>query len=271
MADDARAKEWLGKYRRSGASPGSLAQLYLMFLDVDVRAVLPTIAIPTLVMHRRGDRVVNRRAGKWMAEQIPGARYVELAGQDHLPWWGDAEAVLEEVQEFLTGSRPTTAPDRVLATVLFTDIVDSTARASALGDRAWRELLDAHDTTVRTHLARHRGREVKATGDGFLATFDGPARAIRCATELTTALGADGVEIRAGLHTGEVEVRGDDVGGIAVHVAARVQAEARAGEVLVSRTVTDLVAGSGIRFVDRGSHDLKGVGAWHLYAAEDSS
>jgi class 3 adenylate cyclase len=269
LADDERAKAWLGRYRRSAASPGSLAQLFMMFLDVDVRSVLPTIAVPTLVLHRRGDRVVNRRAGQWMAEQIPGSRYVELAGQDHFPWVGDSDAVLDEVEEFLTGVRHANEPDRVLATVLFTDIVGSTEHASALGDHAWRQLLDAHDATVRTHLERHRGKEVKATGDGFLATFDGPARAIRCAVELAIALRPAGIEIRAGLHTGEIEVRGDDVGGIAVHTAARVQSEARPGEVLVSRTVTDLVAGSGIRFVDRGSHVLKGVpGEWQLFAVQ---
>ena len=212
---------------------------------------------------------MNRRAGQWMAEQIPGARYLELAGQDHFPWVGDTNAVVDEVEEFLTGVRRAAEPDRVLATVLFTDIVGSTERARALGDHAWHQLLDVHDAMVRTHLERYRGREVKATGDGFLATFDGPARAIRCATELTDALRSSGVEIRAGLHTGEVEVRGDDVGGIAVHTAARVQAEARPGEVLVSRTVTDLVAGSGISFVDRGSHVLKGLaGEWQLFAVQ---
>jgi pimeloyl-ACP methyl ester carboxylesterase len=270
LADDQRTMEWLGKYRRSAVSPGSLAQLFTMFLDIDVRAVLPAIAVPTLVLHRRGDRVVNRRAGQWMAEQIPGARYVELPGLDHFPWVGDSDAIVDEVEEFLTGVRHVAEPDRVLATVLFTDIVGSTERASELGDHAWRQLLDRHDAVVRAHLERFRGTEVKTTGDGFLATFDGPARAIQCAMELTVALQALGIEIRAGLHTGEVEVRGDDVGGIAVHTAARVLAEAQAGEVLVSRTVTDLVAGSGIAFVDRGSHVLKGiVGAWQLFAVQE--
>jgi class 3 adenylate cyclase len=205
-----------------------------------------------------------------MAEQIPGARYVELPGLDHFPWVGDSDAIVDEVEEFLTGVRHVAEPDRVLATVLFTDIVGSTERASELGDHAWRQLLDRHDAVVRAHLERFRGTEVKTTGDGFLATFDGPARAIQCAMELTVALQALGIEIRAGLHTGEVEVRGDDVGGIAVHTAARVLAEAQAGEVLVSRTVTDLVAGSGIAFVDRGSHVLKGiVGAWQLFAVQE--
>lgn len=238
-----------------------------MFLDIDVRAVLPTIAVPTLVLHRRGVRVVNGQAGEWMASQVPGARYVEMPGQDHFPWVGDSSAVVDEVDEFLTGVRHAAEPDRVLATVLFTDIVESTQRASGMGDRAWRELLNIHDALVREQLERHRGREIKTTGDGFLATFDGPARAIRCALELSHALSASGISIRAGLHTGEVEVRGDDVGGIAVHTAARVQAAAEPGEVLVSRTVTDLVAGSGIRFLDRGTHALKGVpGEWQLFA-----
>jgi pimeloyl-ACP methyl ester carboxylesterase len=267
MADDPKAIAWLGRYRRLSITPGALAQLFLMFLEIDVRAVLPTINVPTLVMHRRGDRVVNRRAGEWMAAQIPGARYVELQGQDHFPWFGDTAAFLDEVEEFLTGHRHVAEPDRVLATVLFTDIVGSTERASELGDSAWRQTLDDHDAVVRGLLARHRGREVKATGDGFLATFDGPARGIRCAVELQSSLAPLGIEVRAGLHTGEVEVRGDDVGGIAVHIAARVQAAAAPGEVLVSRTVSDLVVGSGIGFADRGAHALKGVpGEWQLFA-----
>jgi class 3 adenylate cyclase len=269
LADDERAKAWLGRYRRSSITPGSLAQLFLMFLEIDVRGVLPSITVPTLVLHRRGDRVVNRRAGQWMAEQISGARYVELAGQDHFPWIGDAAAVLNEVEEFLTGVRHVAEPDRVLATVLFTDIVGSTERASDLGDDAWRRTLDDHDAVVRTLVERYRGKEVKATGDGFLVTFDGPARAIRCALELSGALAPLGIQIRAGLHTGEVEVRGEDVGGIAVHIAARVQAAALPGEVLVSRTVTDLVVGSGIAFVDRGAQRLKGVpGEWQLFAVQ---
>ena len=269
LADDAQAKAWLGRYRRSSMTPGAMTDLFAMFLEIDVRSVLPSVAVPTLVLHRRGDRVVNRRAGEWMAGQIPGARYVELAGQDHLPWVGDAAAVVNEIEEFVTGERHVVEPDRVLATVLFTDIVGSTERASELGDSAWRKMLDEHDAVVRSVLARHRGREVKATGDGFLATFDGPARGIRCALELHAALADIDVQIRAGLHTGEVEVRGEDVGGIAVHIAARVQAAAAPGEVLVSRTVTDLVVGSGIAFDDRGSHPLKGVpGEWQLFAVQ---
>ena len=267
QADNAEVIAWMGRYRRQSITPGALAQLYLMFLEIDVRAVLPSINVPTLVMHRRGDRVVNRRAGEWMASQIAGARYVELEGQDHFPWSGDPATPLDEIEEFLTGERHVAEPDRVLATVLFTDIVRSTERASELGDNAWRKVLDEHDAVVRRGLARHRGREVKTTGDGFLATFDGPARGIRCSLELQAALAKLGIEIRAGLHTGEVEVRGDDVGGIAVHIAARVQAAAAPGEVLVSRTVNDLVVGSGIGFVDRGTHALKGVpGEWQLFA-----
>ena len=267
LADDKRTEAWLGRYRRSSISPGALAQLYLMFLEIDVRAVLPSITVPTLVLHRRGDRVVNRHAGKWMAGQISGARYVEVPGQDHFPPFGDAERILEEVEEFVTGVRHVAEPDRVLATVLFTDIVGSTQRASELGDRAWRQALDEHDSVVRRVLERYRGREVKTTGDGFLATFDGPARGIHCALELIAELAPLGIEIRTGLHTGEVEMRGADVGGIAVHIASRVQAAALPSEVLVSRTVSDLVVGSGIGFVDRGSHVLKGVpGEWQLLA-----
>ena len=269
LADNKEAIEWLGRFRRSSTTPGALAQLFTMFLEIDVRAVLATITVPVLVLHRRGDRVVNRRAGEYLAERIPGARYVELAGQDHLPWEGDADAVIAELEEFVTGTRPVAEPDRVLATVLFTDIVGSTDRASEVGDKAWRETLDRHDAVVRDIVVRHRGRTVKSTGDGVLVTFDGPGRAIHCAVALTEAVRALGIDIRAGLHTGEIEVRDDDVGGIAVHIAARVQAAAGAGEVLVSRTVRDLVVGSGIAFEDRGSHALKGIpDEWQLFAVK---
>jgi class 3 adenylate cyclase len=228
-----------------------------MFLDIDVRAVLPSIHVPALVLHRRGDRVVNWRAGQDLAERIPGARYVELPGLDHLPWAGDTDAVLGEIEEFLTGARTAPEPDRVLATVMFTDIVASTERAAELGDARWRELLSEHRAAVRRQLERFRGREVKTLGDGCLATFDGPARAIRCGQ----AIAADGrslaIEVRIGLHTGEVELIGEDVGGMAVHIAARVGEMAAGGEVLTSSTVKDLVVGSGIRFVDRGATQLK--------------
>jgi class 3 adenylate cyclase len=242
-----------------------------MFLDIDVRGVLPTLRVPTLVLHRHGDRVVNWRAGRWMAEQIPDARYVDLPGQDHFPWAGDTDAVIEEIREFLTGVRVPAKADRVLATVMFTDVVGSTELASSLGDRRWTELLDAHDAAVRHELAAFRGREVKVVGDGFLATFDGPARAIRCACAIRDAASALHLEVRIGLHAGEVEVRGDDVGGVAVHIGQRVCDFARASEILVSSTIKDLVAGSDIEFDDRGEHELKGVPEqWHLFAVSAS-
>jgi class 3 adenylate cyclase len=240
-----------------------------MFLDIDVRHVLPTLRVPTLVLQRRGDRVVNWRAGRWMAEQIPNAKYVELSGQDHFPWFGDSDPVIEEIREFLTGVRVAPEPDRVLATVMFTDVVGSTERAASVGDRQWRDLLDAHDAAVRHQLAAFRGREVKTTGDGFLATFDGPARAIRSACAIRDAASGLGLDVRVGLHTGEVEVRGDDIGGVAVHIGQRVSARAQPSEILVSSTVKDLVAGSGIEFEDRGEHELKGVpGSWRLFAVK---
>ena len=268
LADDPRTKEWLARYHRAGASPDGIRQIFEMFLEIDVRDVLPTLRVPTLVIHRRGDRVVNRRAGKWMADQIPDARYVELPGQDHMPWAGDLDGVIEEIRAFLTGARFAPEPDRVLATVMFTDVVSSTQRAVALGDRRWKDVLDAHDEAVREQLATFRGREVKTTGDGFLATFDGPARAIRCGHAIADAARQLGVDVRVGLHTGEIELRGEDIGGVAVHIGQRVSALAEPCEILVSSTVKDLVAGSGIQFDDRGEHELKGVpGMWHLYAA----
>lgn len=268
LANDEKMKEFIGKYRRSAISPAGLADLFQMFLNIDVRHVLPTLHVPTLVIHRRGDRVVNRRAGKWMADQIPGARYVELPGQDHIPWAGDADGLMDEIEEFVTGARPVAVPDRVLATVMFIDIVDSTKRAAELGDAKWRQTLEDFYSTVRSEIARFRGREVKMTGDGCLATFDGPARAIRCAIAITAAVRSLGLAVRTGLHTGECETMGADVGGIAVHTAARVSEAAAAGEILVSRMVTDLVAGSGLTFTDRGEHDLRGVpGRWNLFAA----
>jgi len=267
---DPQALDALAREQRFAASPGMLQQIFEMFLDIDVRAVLPTVHVPTLVLHRRGDRVVNWRAGRDLAERIPGARYVELPGLDHLPWAGDSDAVLGEIEEFLTGARSVPEPDRVLATVMFTDIVGSTDRAAQLGDTRWRELLATHHAAVRSQLARFRGREVKTLGDGFLAMFDGPARAIRCGQAIAAEARSLGIEVRVGLHTGEVELIGEDVGGIAVHIAARVGALATDGEVLTSSTVKDLVAGSGIDFVDRGMIELKGVAdEWHLFAAAD--
>ncbi|GAB3866606.1 adenylate/guanylate cyclase domain-containing protein [Nocardioides maradonensis] len=269
LQDDPQAVETFAKFQRYGATPAMLAQSYLMFMDIDVRAVLPTINVPTLVLHRKGDRAVNHLGAAWMATQIPGARYVELPGIDHTMYAGDADAVIDEIEEFLTGVRRAVEVDRVLATVMFTDIVGSTVLAGELGDRAWRDLLDQQNAVLRRELARFRGVEVKTLGDGMLATFDGPARAIRCGLALVEAVKPLGIEIRVGLHTGEVELVGDDVAGIAVHIAARVGAKAGASEVLVSSTVKDLVAGSGIAFAERGEHELKGIpDTWRLYAVD---
>ena len=264
---DPQSVDFFARMQRSAASPAMAQQLFEMFLDVDVRAILPTIQVPTLVLHRHGDRVVNRRAGEELAAQIRGARYVELPGIDHLPWAGDTEAVLGEIEEFLTGARSEPEPDRVLATVMITDIVGSTERAAELGDARWRELLAGFEAALRRELARFRGREVKMLGDGCLATFDGPARAIHCARAIGDAAGEIGLEVRIGVHSGEIELMDNDVGGIAVHIAARVAALASAGEVLVSGTVKDLVAGSGIGFVDRGEQQLRGIpDEWRLFA-----
>jgi class 3 adenylate cyclase len=271
LADDPATLEFTARLERSAASPAMVWQIFEMFLDIDVRAILPTIQVPALVLHRHGDRVVNRRAGEDLAAHISGARYVELAGIDHLPWAGDADAVLGEIEEFLTGARSVPEPDRVLATVMFTDIVGSTERAAELGDARWRSLLSAHDEAVRRDVSRFRGRHVKTFGDGCLATFDGPARAIRCGQAIAETARSRGLEVRVGLHSGEVELMEADVGGIAVHIAARVGALADAGEVLVSSTVKDLVAGSGIPFEERGSHQLKGIpDEWRLFAATDA-
>lgn len=268
LADDPAVVEFTARMERSAASPAMVQRIFEMFLDIDVRAILPTIHVPTLVLHRHGDRVVNWRAGQDLAERIPGARYVELEGIDHLPWAGDAEAVVGEIEELLTGARSAPEPDRVLATVMFTDIVGSTERAAELGDTRWREVLSAHQAAVREDVARFGGREVKMLGDGCLATFDGPARAIRCGRAIADSARPLGVDVRVGLHCGEVEVMGEDVGGIAVHIAARVGALAGGGEVLVSSTVKDLVAGSGVRFEDRGTTRLRGVpDEWRLFAA----
>ncbi len=252
---------------RLAASPGTVALMLPLVSELDVRAVLPTIRVPTLVLHHTDDPLVACDRGRYIAAHIAGAKFVELPGQNVYHFvepWRDS---FQEIYEFLTGEQADVADDRVLATVLFTDIVDSTRRAVEMGDRDWHALLDAHDAVVRSQLARFRGREVNTSGDGFLAMFDGPQRAIRCAMAIRDAVQALGIEVRAGLHTGECEVRGDDIGGIAVHIGARVSALAGPNDVLVSSTLRDLVIGSGLEFEERGAHQLKGVpGEWHLSA-----
>jgi class 3 adenylate cyclase len=263
---DQRFREWFARLCRQAASP-SMAMLYLRAnVDIDIRELLPSLRVPVLVIHRTGDRLVRVELGRDLATRIPGARFVELDGGDHWPWFGDSEAVVEEVEEFVTGVRHAPATDRVLATVLFTDIVGSTEHVARLGDSAWKRVLDEHDSLIVRQVERFRGRTVEHTGDGVLATFDGPARAVQCARTIQEASHAIGVEVRAGLHAGECERRGDDIGGLAVHIGARVAALAGPGEILVSSTVRDLVVGSGIEFTDRGQHELKGVpGEWRLY------
>lgn len=268
LAEDPEVQRWWAKLLRTGTSPAGVEALLRLYTEIDARHVLPTIAAPTLVLHRSRDRMVPFAAGRTIAEAIPAAKLVALDGDDHLPI-ANPDQIMDEVEHFLTGHRSAPEPDRVLATVMFTDIVDSTSTAAQLGDRRWRELVQRHDQLVRREIERHRGREVKTMGDGFLATFDGPARAIRSATSACQAVRQLGLEIRAGLHTGELEVMNGDIGGIAVNIGARVGALANPSEVLVSRTVTDLVAGSGIEFDDRGTHALKGVpGEWQLYAVK---
>jgi pimeloyl-ACP methyl ester carboxylesterase len=270
IADDPQFRDSWGRFLRRGSSPHGVASLIRMYRELDVRHVLPTISAPTLVLHRTGDRLIPIAGGRYLAEHIPGARFVELPGADHL-FLAEPDQVLDEVEEFVTGGRVTREPDRVLATVMFTDVVDSTARAAGVGDREWRTLMERHDSLVRRELERHRGRPIKTLGDGFLATFDGPARGIRCARSIAEGVRALGIEVRAGLHTGELEVIGEDVAGMAVNIGARVSALAGPGEVLVSSTVRDLVHGSGIAFEERGEHTLKGVpGEWRLFAAADA-
>ena len=267
VAEDEAFKRWMTAYFRRSASPGAAVTLLRMNTEIDIRAVLPTIRVPTLVLHRTGDLDAKVEEGHWIAKQIPGARFVELPGVDHLPWVGDQDSILDEVEEFLTGVRHGPEPERVLATVLFTDIVDSTARAAALGDRRWRDLLEGHHARVRRQLERFRGQEIDTAGDGFFASFDGPARGVQCALAVVDAVADLGISVRAGLHTGECEVVDGKMAGIAVNIGARVAAQADADEVLVSSTVKDLVAGSGIRFAERGRVALKGVpGEWQLYA-----
>lgn len=266
-SSDPAFRDWWDKAGRRGASPAAARRQFAMLRDLDLRPILPMIAAPTLVLQRRGNRFVRPGHSRYVAEHVPDARYVELAGADHIPWLGNVDALVDEIEEFLTGSRPLPEPDRHLATVLFSDIADSTAQACALGDRAWHGRLDTHDAMVRRQLGRFGGREIKTTGDGFLATFDSPARGIHCGRAIRDGARQLGIEVRVGLHAGEIETHGDDIRGVTVNIAARVAASATAGQVLVSRTMTDLVAGSGIEFEDRGDHELKGVpGSWKLFA-----
>jgi class 3 adenylate cyclase len=272
LEGDANFERWWSRLLRQGTSPSGAADLIDLYREMDVRPALRAINVPSLVIHRADDRLVAAEHGRYLAEHIPGARYVELPGEDHLFVVGDEATLLSEIEEFLVGSREASESERSLATVLFTDIVGSTEKAAQLGDQRWRELLERHDLAVRRALQLHRGREVKTMGDGFLATFDGPARAIRCARALQEEVARLGLEVRAGIHTGEVELIGDDVGGMAVNIGARIGALAGPGEVLVSSTVRELVVGSGLEFADRGAQTLKGApGEWRLFAVSASN
>jgi class 3 adenylate cyclase len=267
LANVPAAVEFMGRFERASLSPRA-ARTHLRWVsEIDTRMVARALHVPTLVIHRTHDQLIPVAGGRWLGNNIPGARFVELPGDDHAPWSGDFHLFAEEVEEFLTGSRGDAEFDRVLATVLFTDIVGSTERAVDLGDRDWQDLLRRHHELVRDELRRYRGVEQDTAGDGFFATFDGPARAIRCAQGICTAVGQLGLDVRAGVHTGECERSTEKMGGIAVHTGARVMAKAAAGEVLVSSTVKDLVSGSGLAFAERGSHRLKGIpGEWRLFA-----
>jgi pimeloyl-ACP methyl ester carboxylesterase len=265
--DPAFVRSW-ARFERRAVSPGGMRKLLAMGRDTDVRHVLSSIRVPTVVIHRTGDRALPIAGGRYLAEHIPGARFVEVAGEDHFPWVGDTDPILDEVEQFVTGARPSAVPDRVLATVLFADVVESTQRLARHGDRSWRELQTRFQATLRREIERHRGRVIDTAGDALFATFDGPARAVRCACATRDAMGGLGIEIRAGLHTGECELVGEKVTGIAVHLGARICSAAQPNEVWVSGTVKDLVAGSGLRFSDRGVHALKGIpGEWRLHAA----
>src|SRR5262245_12530 len=270
-SEDDAFKERLATYFRRSASPGAAVALMRMNTQLDVRDVLPTIQAPTLVMHRTGDLDASVEESRWIASRIPGAAFVELPGDAHTLWAGNPDEVVDELEEFLTGARRAAEPDRVLATVLFTDIVGSTEQATRLGDRRWGQLLEQHHSIVRGQLDRYHGSEVDTAGDGFLATFDGPARAIRCGAAIVSGVRPLGLEVRAGVHTGECELVSGKVAGLAVHTGARVAGLAGPSEVLVSQTVKDLVAGSGIEFADRGKHELKGVpGEWNVYSVAGS-
>lgn len=264
---DPQQREQFGRLQVHSATPHDAVAFMRMAFEIDVRDVVPAVTAPTLIVHRVGDQVCSVENARWLSRNIEGSRYVELPGENHLPFI-DGDDILDEIQEFLTGVREPVAPDRMLATVLFTDVVGSTERARELGDRRWRDLLERHNEIVRRDLERFRGVEIDTAGDGFFATFDGPARAIRCARSIVENVRGVGLDVRSGLHTGECELGAGSVRGIAVHTGARVASLASPGEVLVSSTVKDLVAGSGIEFTDRGVHELKGIpGEWRLYAA----
>jgi class 3 adenylate cyclase len=268
IADDPRLVDRMASNFRASASPGAARAVMQMNREIDVRHILPSVTVPALILHRTGERVINVENARYLARHIPRAKLVELPGIDHTIGVGDTDAIVDEVEEFLTGSRHAADLDRVVSTVLFTDIIGSTEKAAQLGDRKWCELLENYYALARRQLERFRGREIDTSGDGMFATFDGPARAVRCAQAIGENARTLGIEIRAGLHTGEVEIIGEKVGGVAVHLGARVAALAVAGEVLVSSTVKDLVAGSGLQFQDRGPHALKGVeGEWRLFLA----
>jgi class 3 adenylate cyclase len=265
---DERFSERLARLRRNSVRAGAIGHYYRQTMESDVSDVLPRITVPTLVLNRTENPMVAMELSREVASVIPGAKLVELPGTDHLAYSEGLDRLVDEIEEFLTGARTGADPDRILATLLFTDIVESTPLAAAMGDRRWRDLLDEHHRLVRAELERFRGREIETAGDGFFAAFETPARAVRCAMALTDAVSSLGIQLRAGLHAGEVEVRGDDLGGLAVHIAARVAALAQGGEVLVSSTVKDLLAGSGIAFEDRGERQLKGVPErWRIFAA----
>jgi pimeloyl-ACP methyl ester carboxylesterase len=266
---DERYRNWWARYLRMGASPGAGIALYRMNIEIDIRDLLPSIRVPTLLLHRKGDRLISIEASRYMARRIAGAKLVELAGDDHLVFLGDSDAALSEIQEFLTGVRPPAAPETTLATVMFVDIAGSTEKAAALGDARWSNLLAAFRQAVSAELERHRGTLIDTAGDGVFASFDGPARAIRCAGAIRDRVSTLGVQVRAGLHTGECQISGDKLAGLAVHIGARISALAQPGEVVVSSTTKDLVAGAGLKFADRGEHVLKGVpGEWRAFAVE---
>jgi class 3 adenylate cyclase/pimeloyl-ACP methyl ester carboxylesterase len=270
QADNPEAVAQMAKFQRLSASPGSLRAYSLLNIHIDVTSILPSVRVPTLVLHRRTDAMVSIELGRNLAAQMPGAKFIEYPNGNHAFWTGDVETLIGDIEEFVTGHRESSSADldRVLATVLFTDIVDSTRSAAEMGDQTWRRLLDSHDQIARQLIDKHRGTLVKTTGDGILATFNGPGRAVRCALAFEAAAKQIGLPVRAGLHTGEVELRGHDIGGIAVNAAARVMGQCGPSEVLVSRVVTDLVAGAGLKFSERGSHELKGLpGRWDLFAA----